>query len=401
MKQLRWVSQLLSVPETEPRGLLRLYLGGVLITVFGGLIVVSVGVYQGLWKFEENDPSFEAWGICRLQNHNRLTRIEEIEARRSTSQNRLDELNKALTEPTNPAFVEARTAIEAERIVYQDILREREAARIQTLTSFLPQFILGLLLAVLFSLIAARLASRQGSKAVVEWREKAKHVNWRLTYSLWVGIIFITHTAREVYTSILSEDKSWFGWSSFCVSSEAWSLMHLPSLGVAMVVAYPATILWNFGSRRILPPDLSLGDKDGQWGVGRYVLFLQTWSFLSLVFLLLPGGLWLRALLHEPRFTSIYLLPSALLSASVLIIVGRMIRNAIAIRKMYQVELRGLGDTWQQIQEKKPPPDPTTTFLGEHWWKLPAVISGIFALSWLVVEQIGVSDLILRLAGLK
>lgn len=388
-------------PLGEPRGLYQLFQIGVFLILIGGLSTMLVGFRQGLWDFS-GTPKFRNSRRCQAQLENRQFREAELNKRHEISKVRLDELEKALTEPHNPAYIGARAAISIEENVKAIIERDQKALKVETVRDFLPHFLVGFLLVILFALMAARFAGRQGLAAFGAWSRSGGLENWRKPYWSWVVLVFCTHTAREISTSILeTENKSWFGWSSFCVSSDAWTLNLVPALGVAMLVAYPATILWHFGRSSNRPIRLDRGHQDGQWGVGSYVLFLQTWAILSLAFLLLPGALWLRAFLDDPRFSPAYLLPSIFLFASVLVISGRMIRNAIVIRRTYLDELKKLGTTWQEIQDKKPPPDPTINFLGEHWWKLPTVIAGMFALLWLIVEQIGVSDLLVKLTSLQ
>ena len=47
------------------------------------------------------------------------------------------------------------------------------------------------------------------------------------------------------------------------------------------------------------------------------------------------------------------------------------------------------------------PPDPTIPFLGERWWKLPAIVFGIGGAAWATLEFFGVADYLAKLAGFK
>lgn len=391
---LQYFQWLYQRPSGEPKGPYGRFLFGVFLIIIGGVLTITIGLWKG-------PPTFRTSSRCREQQTDLQRRQEELNQRRKTSANRTVEFNKALSNPENPAFVGARTAISFEENLTRDFEREQKSLEVETLGAFLPLFAIGLLLVVLIALMAARLAAWQGLAAVGAWSRSGEW-KWRTPYWLAVVLVFGAHAAREIFTSILTtKDKSWFAWSSFCISSGAWGLMLVVALGFAMIVAYPATILWHFGSRSNRPTTLDWTHRDGQWGVGSYVLFLQTWAILSFVFLIVPVALWLKALINDPRLSRAYLLTSSVLFVSVLAISGRMVRNAIAIRRTYHAELRRLGKTWQDIQEKKPPPDPTSNFLGDHWWKLPTVILGTFALLWLIVEKIGVSDLLIKLSGIN
>ena len=396
----RWIKWLRKPPLNEPKGLFQVFKIGVCLILIGSVSTVSVGIWQGLWNFS-GVPAFKGYSRCQEQQAGRQEREQELNKRLKSSDDRLSALNTSLIDP-NPAYIGARTAISIEEALKLDIERDKKALEVQTVKQFLFKFVISLIATVLFSLVAARLAGHQGLGALKAWNPGGESENWARPYLIWVAIIFSAHTAREIFTSIIqTRNKSWFAWSSFCVSSEAWTLMMIVTLGVAMVVAYPATILWHFGRETVRPVTLDPTHKDGQWGVGSYVLFIHTWAILTLVFLVFPLALWLRTLLGDPRFSTAYLLPSSVLLAAGLVISGRMIANAIAIRRAYHAELEKLGTTWQEIEATKPPSDPTINFLGEHWWKLPTIIVSMFAFLWLIPELIGVSDFLRELTGVR
>lgn len=396
-KFVRW---LLLTQKGEPSGPFCGFIIGVVLIIVGSVLAMSVGVHQGLWSFVAR-PRVESWALCGPQFESSSRREKDLQDQIKISDCRRLALKKALTDIRVPAFVDAPAALRTEEAANSDLRRRLEALKVEPLIKFLRPFAIGLGMVILFALIIARLVTMQGMAAIGAWNSRDNGGNWIRPYLLFMAIIFLTHMLREISTSILTTDKTWFGWSSFCISSYAWALMLIPALGFAMVVAYPATILWHFGRVDNRPKHLDREHKDGQWGVGRYVLFLQTWSVLSLAFLVLPGALWLRFHQNDLHLSRAYLLTFGVLFASILIITGRFIGNAIEIRKAYKLELEKLGDTWQKIKEAAPPPDPTTRFLGEHWWQLPAVISGIFAISWLIIEQVGVSDFLSQVWGAK
>jgi hypothetical protein len=292
-------------------------------------------------------------------------------------------------------------AIDAEEKFRDKLRRDRKGVMVEPLADAIYPLAFGLLLVILFAFIAARLAARHGLKAVGPWDREGESFAWKRSYWSWFAISFVPHAAREVWTSILWVEKSWFGASSFCISSFAWGFMLVTALGVSMVIAYPASILWQFSSRENRPTAMDIAHPDGQWGVGRYVLFLQTWSILCLFFLLLPSALWLRALREHRGFSWPYLIPGVVLFLSASVITGRMVTNAVELRKLYQAKLAELGASWQAIQARQPPPDPTILFLGEHWWKLPSIALAVLAALGWVLERIGASDFLLQLTGFR
>jgi hypothetical protein len=384
----------------EPAGRYWLFAIGVFLIASSVIAAAIVCVRQGLWRFE-NPPRIEAWHRCECQNRNRLARKGRIEKDLQDSERRLALLNEALTDPSNPAFAGARMAIDAEEKVRDKLRRDRKGVMVEPLADAIPTLVAGLLLITVFAFVAARLAARHGLDAVGPWDCKGKPFAWERSYWSWFAISFVPHAIREVGTSIFSVEKSWFGASSFCISSLAWGLMLVTALGVSMVIAYPASILWQFSSRDHQPTTMDIGHPDGQWGVGRYVLFLQTWSMLCLFFVLLPSALWLRAFVEHPGFSRWYLIPGAVLFLSASVISGRMVSNAVEVRGMYHRKLKTPGASWQEIQARKPPPDPTIIFLGEHWWKLPSIALAVLAALWWVLERIGVSGFLLQLTGFR
>ena len=75
--------------------------------------------------------------------------------------------------------------------------------------------------------------------------------------------------------------------------------------------------------------------------------------------------------------------------------------GTLEVRGMYHRKLKTPGASWQEIQARKPPPDPTIIFLGEHWWKLPSIALAVLAALWWVLERIGVSGFLLQLTGFR
>jgi hypothetical protein len=298
-------------------------------------------------------------------------------------------------------FTDARRALDTEVEFGKQCERDAKSLSVQSLRDFAALAALGLIFIVGFSLLTARLAAIHGSHAIPARWNKKQPLFPLSSYWCWVAVVFLTHTFREVCTSIVEIDKTWFAWSSFCVSPFAWVLLQLTAFGVSMTIAYPAAVLWELGNHRRRDIVLDVGHIDGQWGVGAYVLFLHTWTLLCLFSLALPTAVWLRLLLTDHRMSKAYLAITAVLFMSALLICGRMVASAVAVRRRFAAQLVKLGTTWQQIQDRKPPPDPTIPFLGEHWWKLPAIIFGVGAALWSVLELFGVADYLAKLAGFK
>jgi len=386
--------------EPESSRLHRHFILGIGIMMLGVSSSVGVALWQGLWEFKI-PPRRLHCEHCEKQWANRTKRLADINRLCEISEHRRRELTNALSNPQHPAFSTARRELEAEVEFGRQCERDAKSLSVQPLHDFAAPAAIGLILITGFSLLTARLAVIHGSSALPSLQKADQPLFPSKRYWCWVALVFIPHASREVGTSILAIEKSWFAWSSFCISPAAWTLMQVAALGVSMIIAYPAAVLWesgNYRGRRIV---LDVGHIDGQWGVGAYVLFLQTWTLLCLFSLVLPTAVWLRLLRTGNRMSGAYLVITVVLFASALSICGRMLASAVAIRRLFAAQLAKLGATWQQIQACKPPPDPTIPFLGEHWWKLPAIVFGIGAASWSVLEMFGVADYLTKLAGLK
>jgi hypothetical protein len=218
-------------------------------------------------------------------------------------------------------------------------------------------------------------------------------LGWRRPYCAWSAVLAAVFFGREIWTTVLTVHKSWFSWGSFCICTPAWRLTFVISAGVALMVGCPATVIWCFSRSRCHPKSLNYNAPDGAWGVGDYVLFLQTWAVTILVVVLLGIVIWLDLTVTGSGFSPPYLLPIGVLAGSALWIGARLIWNAIQIRLQYRSQLRELGKTWTEIQEKRPPADPTINFLGEHWWKLPATVVGALTALWAITNWLLTSKL--------
>lgn len=383
------VSRCLRAHPTEPVPLRRLVNVGVALVILGFLAAILVGVRQDLWDFETYMEEMESQTLCCSAQHDRRReRLQERLGTLDSSTQRLDLLEGALLNPASPHFALAREKL-AEEQEYNRILTARiERLEVEPLTrDFVVTATLVTLVVLLAAFAAARLMIQHASDPNLP---RIKIVRSDCPYWTFVAILFLTFLAREIWTSVVVVEKSWFGWNSFCVSNAAWVLTQVMFLGFAMVIAYPSSVLWHLSRAAHRPPKLCRKHTDGAWGVKKYVLFLQTWAILALVFFFAPTLLALRIYAASPDVSFLYTAPSIVYSAVAAVVVCRLIMNAVMIRKEYINEVCRLGKTWQEIQLKKPPADPTINFLGAHWWKLPATILGATGLLWAAIEWSGV-----------
>lgn len=375
--------------ENEPPHLHRQFLMVIILSVGGFALAV------GSWFLQGARPM--VWGQnsrCKQQLDERERKIDKAKAEISQSDTRVQEFEKALVDKSSPYFAVSREKIEEEEGIKNKLSQQISDLQI---TSLAGAKVIPLLIAyVVIAFGVGRLVLIHGSKAILV-PSKATLKDWSQPYWLLVLIPFIANMFTDLKASVWSVNKSWFSWDSFCICPGAWGFDSLiTTFAVFMAVGYPASLLWCFSRKAYLPTKMSADAKDGAWGVGSYVLFLQTWATLAAFLLLIPPLLWIQFAAVAHQISAIYFLPLATLLGVVAIVDYRLIRNAVCIRLLYSEEMEKLGTTWSEIQSHNPPGDPTKNFLGEQWWSLPAIILSILGLLWIVVEWLGAGAPIVR-----
>jgi hypothetical protein len=369
-----------------PRSLSRLcYFGGVL-TIAGLIAAVQFGWSHGFLHVTEL-PSGEKWSSCRCQLANRTESYYEKCSRITTLKAfiaRIQSDPEDLRNYTSPGIKELKAGL-------ADLQIQQAKLQGDSIQRSLPGLLVLLALTIAFSLLTARLAVRHASHVGLISPSAEELAGWKWPFWIFVVALFSLQEFRELITSVLAQHKTWFGWQSFCLCTPAWIASQIMALGAYIVISCPACILWCLSRRAYRPNKLERDDKDGAWGVGGYVLFAQTWSLLMFIVLLVPTLLWIRS--NSQYVTFIYLLPTLGLLTGAGMVAARLLRNVIQLRLLYQDELQSLG-TWTKIQASNPPPDPTSSFLGDRWWNLPAVILATMASFWAVIEWSGVGKLL-------
>ncbi len=122
--------------------------------------------------------------------------------------------------------------------------------------------------------------------------------------------------------------------------------------------------------------------------------FLQTWTLWLILVPATVGIVWLRYIVEgEPQFSYARLFNIIGPGVIITLIVVKLIRNAIILRFRCYDALSGKAFT----EGDKQPTDPTISFLGTEWWKLPAAISVALASIWVLLRWLGMSKIILNL----
>jgi len=369
-----------------PRPLSRLYCFGVVLTVTSLLAAVLFAAIRGFWQINEL-PSGEKWSSCTCQLVNRKESYNEKCSRIRTLDafiTRIQSDPEDLRNYTSPGIEEFKAGLAGLKI-------QQTKLQGDSIQRSLPGLIVLLALTIAFSLLAARLTVRHASHIGLISPSAKELSGWKWPFWIFVLALFSLQEFRELKTSVLAQHKIWFGWQSFCLCTPAWIASQFMALGAYVVISYPACLIWCLSRNSYRPNKLERDFSDGAWGVGGYVLFAQTWSLSMFILLLVPILLWIRS--NSQYVSLIYLLPTVGLLFGAAIVAARLLRNVIQLRLMYQNELQSLG-SWTKIQAINPPPDPTSSFLGDRWWNLPAVILATIASFWAVIEWSGIGKLL-------
>ena len=336
---------------------------------------------KGLWDFKKPPQGID-WLNCKCQLDERRTNDAAIQTQMCASQKRKKIFEGALRDTINPYFSTARKGLLEEEEVVKKLQQEAELYRVHSFKESRMLIFWNFFVPFLLSFVAGRLMLIHYARSI----GVGEIVKWKTTYTVFSILGASSIILTQVVTSVFSiHGPIWFGWMSFCISPWAWFSMWLSFIGLGMAVAYPSTIIWCYSRSCMRPKSLDFQSPYGSCGVGSYVLFLQTWSVLIFIFVILGSVVYIDIDSIAGRFSFWYAVPPALLMACAFLVGSRLVWNGVCIRLEYQKQLISLGRT-RDIQALKLPPDPTIGFLGDNWWKLPATIIGAFTVMWTIAQ---------------
>ncbi|HMJ57015.1 MAG TPA: hypothetical protein VK540_33330 [Polyangiaceae bacterium] len=281
----------------------------------------------------------------------------------------------------------ARTALKQEKGVIQESFKSlRELVGPDLRATIWKQFFLLFLtvaapLAILYAV--GRHASRIGIDAVAKDEEGQQVYR---PYLLIAGASALVAGIVLGWES-LDPQKSSFDWNSYCVSRASFWPSHAAVVGVALVTSAPLATGWYLTAKAYVPDPQP---NEPRWGarVGKYVSFLETWMFLTVVSVGFVSAIWLHDLAAVPSRTNVI---SAFLGVGALgvavLVLRRMMACAQHLREKCDDAMRAdpARDKW--------PPDPTGHILAERWWQLPAAFLAAAAIAYTAVQTAGVSRL--------
>jgi len=369
---------------------------GLLVLVLGSVLTIVIGVKNCLWDFDDA-PHFETYLHCSQQDSSRKDRVTKFRNEESISKKRLISLSIILKDTTRTEYAVVRSSIAEEEEIRRLNNLQLKALSVQSVKTSLLFIVSSILLTMIVSLAGVYLIQKHSAKVP---SLSSNLLVSRKTYWVIVGTIFGAMVLREVITSVLAIEKSWYIFFSFCVSTGAWIASLVLRFGLAMLIAMPLALLWLYSaSDRCPKSSIYLDANDGQCGVGEYMLFVQAWAVLPVIAVIMVNGLIFQFFVDELRISLAYMIESTVLMVLFIIVAIRFVLRAKDIRETYKSILRRRGTKWLDIVATMPAPDPTMKFIGEHWWRLPAVVFGFIGVLWGLLEWFGLARLIRDLLG--
>lgn len=375
----------------EPRPLWRLYM----LSLCATLLLFSLAALSA-WhthrflckKLQITSNAF----YCSDQEKSLKLLCEEAKKNSNAATQRKSKLEKIRQDDEDKGFIQPWSWFESEIKQLEKVIIKSNNYRITPISESFPW----ILILMLFSLISFLLIERLiilHAKWIKNFFPTNKLINWTQPQISFGFLIAFFMTLAEIFTSVLAKEKTWFGWDSFCVTPSAFIIKCISFISYGLVAATPFTVLWRLSDEKYLPKPNPLAE-DGNFGAGRYVQFLQTWTLWLILFPSALGIIWFRYTIEmEPQFSPARLLHGTGVVALIAIIVYRLIKNAIILRFQCEDELHQK----KYKAKDKLPTDPTIAFLGTAWWKLPATVATAFAVIWALLEGMGLTRHILSL----
>lgn len=385
----------------EPYKLWKFYILSMCLTVvlFSAGALRAYGVHKSWTK--EPTISCNTKNCITQRNYWQYILNKEIETKNAAIK-RIEQLKMIRSNCEDKAFSQPWSWFESELNQLERISKpwESEPSKKYKIHSIASGFLSDITLifsSFLFYLFMSRLITLHAKSAYKHSRSNdISHDiinNWAFPL-IFIGIIITaTMITSELYTSVFVTEKTWFGYNSFCVTPSAFIVKCIAFVFFGFVASTPFTVLWCL-SRRDFIPNLDPLAPDGKLGAERYVEFLQTWT---LWLILAPSALGIfifRYVLEmETVFSPARLLYGCGIGIVIFFIVVRLITNAIILRFRFR----------DALVDHKPEDadrvliDPTISFLGTDWWKLPATITVSLASIWALLEFIGLSKIIISI----
>jgi len=385
----------------EPHKLWKVYILSMCLTVvlFSAGALCAYGVHKS-WT-QEPTISCNTENCIKQSNYREYILKKEAETKDAAIE-RIKQLKMIRFIPEFKAFSQPWSWFETELNQLEKISKpwESKKSKKHKIHSVAKGFLLDITLifsSFLFYLSMSRLITLHAKSTYKHFRFKdLSHdsiIGWASPMILIGIIIAATMITSELFTSVFATEKTWFGYNSFCVTPSAFIVKCIAFVFFGFVASTPFTVLWCL-SRRDFIPNLDPLAPDGKFGAERYVEFLQTWTLWLILAPSALGIFFFRYVVEmETVFSPVRLLYGCGIGIVILFIVVRLITNAIILRFRCRDALvdQKLGEA------DRVPIDPTISFLGTDWWKLPAMITVSLTSIWALLEFIGLSKIIVSI----
>lgn len=332
---------------------------------------------------------------CEKQLDNRREKLSEINSDLDAVEKRIDHFTKALKKKEDRAFVQARVELEREKRKKAALTDEKKGLIANPIFPSAFGELAFLLVAFGIVFLIARRILKDATKTFHRTLD-LKRV-WIKPYLLIAGVLIFCTLVEQVWVSVLDPQKSWFGWCSFCVSPWGFVLIRLTYAMDQFAITYVFTVIYLLTDEQYVPP-IELDNPDGRCGVGKYVYLFQKWTFIGLVVAIIPIVWWLREITVSPAwFEKAYLITPVSSLGVIAYLVSRVIRRAYLLRRKYQEACTNkMGSSWSAQKAKNLPPDPTREFLGDKWWKLPAVVTAVITAALAALKVLGITNILVN-----
>ena len=323
---------------------------------------------------------------CESQLEARKEELKRLNAELATSSKRKYLLELVLTMPDSPGFIGARTALEQEeayatqRITTRDDLKGDPDAPIRegVIIAVAPLVVWTLAVVLMADL---RRLLRPTSETFSGWI-------WPCAGS--AGLVTTAIVLSETYASILTTEKTWFGYDSYCIDARAFWLSKLALAG-GQIMAGCIVALFAVATRSDHRPRVH--PREPRCGVGPYVEFAVKWMPVGASLALVFVCIWLWLAFSTAGRTDAervaYLTPLIAAAIPVAVLFWRLIHNMQVIRERYE-------SACQALRPNEPrPSDPTKPFFEDKPWRVPATLVTLVATAWAVLHFLGVATVLL------
>ena len=335
---------------------------------------------------------------CLLQLEKQIENLQDANNELSLAQSRKKKFQELLLNESSSVFSTARVEIQRENEIISKIEKKIRGLEIESWNNELGWVLAVFYIPFILTFFIVVYLIKDFSWISDNSDEDVFYVSGWLKPFLFV-IVFLTVISliEGIITSVVPVDnKGWFSWNSFCHAPYSFGLIYITLAGAWIANAIPVAILFSASHQKHIP-ELNILSSKGDCGVGSYISLVKKWTFIGSLAVLIPLVIWIRIVIeNHGGFSLGYLITPVFMMIGVYYLITRFVRNAFKIRQQYVEERSKLGESWPEIADQKLPPDPTLSYIGTEWWKLPTVVFPVLAGVWFFAEMLGVAKVLMQ-----